>query len=73
MKSCFVLVHCDKDMKKAVVDQLRKINGIDEIEELNNEQGIRIKVVAESKDRLRRIIVWKIQKMACVNSVQNLD
>lgn len=72
LESCFVLIHCDKEMRNAVLAQLSKIHGIDEIKKLDNDQEILVKVVASSKDHIRGIITWKIQKMTCVQRVQNL-
>ncbi len=71
-ENCFVLIHCDKEMRRAVVDQLKQIHNIDEIEELDDEQELCVKVIAESKDHLREVIAMKIQKMTCVNFVRNL-
>jgi len=72
LEYCFVLIYCDKEMRRAVVDQLRQIHSMNEIEELDDEQKIRVKVMAESKDHLKEIIAMKIQKMTCVKSVQNM-
>jgi len=73
LENCSVVIHCDKEMRPAVVAQLRQIPGIDEIQELDDEQEILVKVIADSKDHLQRIITWKIQKMACVQSIRHLD
>ena len=71
-ESCFVLIHCDTEMRRSVVDQLKQIHNIDGIEELDNEAELCVKVIAESKDHLREVIAMKIQKMTCVNFVKNL-
>ncbi|MFQ5497983.1 MAG: hypothetical protein ACE5DU_08880 [Nitrosopumilus sp.] len=69
---CFALIYCDKEMRRSVVDQLKQIHSMTKIEELDNEQEIRVKIVAETKDHLREIIAMKIQKMTCVTSVKTI-
>ncbi|MFQ5781881.1 MAG: hypothetical protein ACE5GR_02350 [Nitrosopumilus sp.] len=70
MESCFILIRCDKQMRGAVVAQLRQLSNIEDIEELDDEQELRVKVVAKSKDHLREIAAMKIQKMTCVQSTR---
>lgn len=73
LENCSVLIHCDKEMRRAVVAQLRQLDNIKEIEELDNERELRVKIVAELKDHLREIVAMKIWKMICVESVENLE
>lgn len=73
MESSYVTVNFDKEMKKAVIDQLKKMRQVDSIENTADEGKLVIKVIAETKTHLKSIIVWKIQKMACINAVHILD
>jgi len=68
-----VLIHCDKEMRRAVVAQLRQLDNIKEIKESDDERELHVKVVGESKDHLREIVAMKIRKMTCVESVENID
>jgi hypothetical protein len=63
-----VLISCDAGMKKAVLAQLQKIYGVNEIQRLRGKYEIIAKVEANTADHVTNIIGWKIQKMICVRS-----
>lgn len=73
MEYSYVLIHFDDVMKKAVLEQLNNIPGVTEIEDSKKRGEILVKVQANSEDHVRSIIIWKIQKMACVRKVSILD
>lgn len=73
MEYSYVLIRCDSGMKNAVVAQLKKIHGITEINDSNGAYDILVKVETTTKDHLRAIIGWKIQKTSFVQSILRLD
>ena len=72
MEYSYVLIRCDSGMKNAVVAHLKKIHGITEINDSEGAYDILVKVESTTKDHLRAIIGWKIQKMSCVQSILRL-
>jgi len=67
-----VLIHCDKEIRRAVVAQLRQLDNIKEIEESDGEVEIYVKLVGESKDHVGEIVAMKRRKMTSVESVEHI-
>lgn len=72
MTYSYVMIFFDHVMKKAVLDQLKKIHGVTQIEDSKKPGEIMVKVEANSEDHIHSIVIWKIQKMVCVQNVSIL-
>ncbi|MFQ5441051.1 MAG: hypothetical protein ACE5DL_06275 [Nitrosopumilaceae archaeon] len=73
MKYGFVLIQFDEEMERTVLDQLKLIPDITEIIDPKKQGELLIKVESDSMRRITNTIVWKIQKMTCINFVSPLS
>jgi DNA-binding Lrp family transcriptional regulator len=68
MPLAFVLVNVETGLENEVVEQLRKIANVKESYTVFGAFDIVAKVEAESMDRLKEIITWKIRRLDKVRS-----
>ena len=65
--------------EKAIIDELKSIEGVNEVEPVYGAYDILAKVEAQDQHKLREIITYKIRKMNQIRSTitlvenQNLD
>jgi len=59
----FVLLNCDMGAEKAIIDELKSIEGVKEVQSVYGKFDILAKIEAHDQHKLREIITYKIRKM----------
>ena len=72
MAAAYVLVNCDLGAEDDVIGGLKQIEQVREVHGTFGAYDIIAKVEAESTDKLREAITWKIRKMAKIRSTLTL-
>ena len=72
MAAAYVLVNCDLGAEDDVIGGLKQIEQVREGHGTFGAYDIIAKVEAESTDKLREAITWKIRKMAKIRSTLTL-
>jgi len=72
LETAHILIKCSGGYEKYVIEQLRTITNVKDIQETVGNYDILIKVESESKDLLRKVIVWKINKIQNIYSTTTL-
>ena len=72
MAAAYVLVNCDLGAEYDVIGRLKQIEQVKEVHGTFGAYDIIAKVEAESTDKLREAITWKIRKMAKIRSTLTL-
>ena len=72
MPISFVLISCDLGSEKALIDELKTIDGVIEVMGSYGVYDIIAKVQAENDHKLREIITWKIRKLNNIKSTLTL-
>ena len=72
MEIAFVLINCDLGFENVIIDELKHLENVKEVQGVFGAYDIIIKVESESKERLRDTISWKIRKLNRVRSTLTL-
>ena len=72
MAVAYVLMNCDLGAEDDVIGGLKQIEQVREVHGTFGAYDIIAKVEAESTDKLREAITWKIRKMAKIRSTLTL-
>jgi DNA-binding Lrp family transcriptional regulator len=72
LATAYVLINCELGSESEVIDSLRNVNDIKEIHGTFGAYDIIVKVEAESVDKLRDTITWKIRKIDKIRSTLTL-
>ncbi len=72
MPNAYVLISCDMGSEKALIDELKTIDGVIEVMGSLGVYDIIAKIKAEDDHKLREIITWKIRKMNNIKSTLTL-
>ena len=72
MAEAYVLVKCDLGAEEEIISGLKQIEQVKEVHGTFGAYDIIAKVEAESTDKLREAITWKIRKMAKIRSTLTL-
>jgi DNA-binding Lrp family transcriptional regulator len=72
MAEAYVLMNCDLGAEDDVIGGLKQIEQVREVHGTFGAYDIIAKVEAESTDKLREAITWKIRKMAKIRSTLTL-
>ena len=72
MPNAYVLISCDLGSEKALIDELKTIEGVVEVMGSYGIYDIIVKIQAENDHKLREIITWKIRKMNNIKSTLTL-
>ena len=72
MPTGFVLINCESDHVGYVVNELKKINGVNEICDVFGIYNIVVKVKAEDKHIFTKIISSQIREITKLNSTLTL-
>ena len=72
MAEAYVLVNCDLGAEEEIISRLKQIEQVKEVHGTFGAYDIIAKVEAESTDKLREAITWKIRKMAKIRSTLTL-
>jgi DNA-binding Lrp family transcriptional regulator len=70
--NAYVLISCDLGSEKALIDELKTIQGVIEVMGTFGIYDIIAKIKAEDDHKLREIITWKIRKMNNIKSTLTL-
>ncbi len=68
----YILISCELGSEKAIVDELKIIEGVKEVQPTYGIYDILAKVEAQDDHKLREIITYKIRKMNQVRSTITL-
>ena len=68
MPTAFVLINAELGKEQAILKELRQINGVKEAYFVYGVYDIIAKVEAESTEKLKEIVTFKIRRMADVRS-----
>ena len=72
MAEAYVLVNCDLGAEEEIISGLKQIEQVKEVHGTFGAYDIIAKVQAESVDKLREAITWKIRKMDKIRSTLTL-
>ncbi len=72
MAEAYVLVNCDLGAEEEIISGLKQIEQVKEVHGTFGAYDIIAKVQAESTDKLREAITWKIRKMDKIRSTLTL-
>nr|AIF01676.1 transcriptional regulator AsnC family [uncultured marine thaumarchaeote KM3_14_C04]AIF03554.1 transcriptional regulator AsnC family [uncultured marine thaumarchaeote KM3_168_C06]AIF06064.1 transcriptional regulator AsnC family [uncultured marine thaumarchaeote KM3_18_F10] len=72
MAEAYVLVNCELGAEEEVIGGLKQIEQVNEVHGTFGAYDIIAKVQAESADKLREAITWKIRKMDKIRSTLTL-
>jgi len=72
MKTTFTLITCDVGSEGKIVETLKTIDGIKEVQRVMGNYDIIIKLEAQTKEDLMKIITQKIRKIANIRSTLSL-
>ena len=72
MAEAYILVNCDLGAEDEVIGGLKQIDQVKEVHGTFGAYDIIAKVEAESADKLREAITWKIRKMDKIRSTLTL-
>ena len=72
MAEAYVLLNCDLGSEEEVIGGLKQIDQVKEVHGTFGAYDIIAKIQAESADKLREAITWKIRKMDKIRSTLTL-
>ncbi len=72
MKTVFTLITCDVGTEGKIVETLKTIDGIKEVQRVMGNYDIIVKLEAQTKEDLMKIITQKIRKIANIRSTLSL-
>ena len=72
MAEAYVLVNCELGAEEEVIGRLKQIGQVKEVHGTFGAYDIIAKIQAESADKLREAITWKIRKMDKIRSTLTL-
>ena len=72
MAEAYVLVNCDLGAEEEIISGLKQIEQVKEVHGTFGAYDIIAKIEAESADKLREAITWKIRKMDKIRSTLTL-
>jgi DNA-binding Lrp family transcriptional regulator len=68
----YVLISCELGSEKAIVDELKTIEGVKEVQPTYGIYDVLAKVEVQDEHKLREVITFKIRKMNQVRSTITL-
>ncbi len=72
MAEAYVLVNCDLGAEEEIISGLKQIEQVKDVHGTFGAYDIIAKVQAESADKLREAVTWKIRKMDKIRSTLTL-
>ena len=72
MEIAYVLVNCDLGYEEAVIEDLKHIDSVKEVQGVYGAYDIIAKVKNSERDKLRETIMWKIRKLEHIRSTLTL-
>ena len=68
MVNAYVLICCDLAASEKVVEELEKIDGVQEVSPVSGVYDIIVKISADTMDKLRETITWHVRRIDKVRS-----
>lgn len=72
MKKAYVLINCDLGKESDILETLRSISSVKEANGIFGTYDIIAEVFAESADKLREYITWKIRRLPHIRATLTL-
>ena len=72
MTEAYVLITCDLGSEQEVIDELKHIDYVEEVQGTFGAYDIIAKLVSEKADVLKEAITWRIRKISNVRSTLTL-
>jgi DNA-binding Lrp family transcriptional regulator len=72
MPSAYVLINCDLGSEEEIIKEIKKMDGVKEVEGTYGVYDIVAKVESDSMEKLKNVITWKIRRMPKVRSTVTL-
>lgn len=72
MATAYILINCELGSEKAVIDQIKSLDGIKEVKGVFGAYDILTKIETASVEKLREIITWEIRKIDKIRSTLTL-
>ena len=72
MVKAYVLINCDMGSEQDVIDELKHIDYVTEVQGTFGAYDIIAKLVSEKAESLRESITWRIRKISSVRSTLTL-
>lgn len=72
MPSAFVLLNCDPRNEKELIQEIRKVDGVKEVNGTYGVYDIIVVVESDNMEQLKEIVTWKIRKLDMVRSTVTL-
>jgi len=72
METAYVLISCDLGYEEPVIEDLKHIDSVKEVQGTFGAYDIITKVENQKRDKLRETIIWNIRKLEHVRSTLTL-
>ncbi len=72
MEIAYVLINCDLGYETEVIDELKHLDNVKDVQGVFGAYDILTKVESDSVDHLRDVITWKIRKLNRIRSTLTL-
>ncbi|RLI08033.1 Lrp/AsnC family transcriptional regulator [Candidatus Bathyarchaeota archaeon] len=69
----YVLIRTDIGVEKKVLEELRKLDGVEEAFLIFGPWDIIVKLNVEDRTELNRLVIWKIRRMEHITQTQTLS
>ena len=73
MPIAYVLIRTDIGVEKKVLEELRKLDGVEEAFLIFGPWDIIVKLNVEDRTELNRLVIWKIRRMEHITQTQTLS
>ena len=73
MPIAYVLIRTDIGVEKKVLEELRKLDGVEEAYLIFGPWDIIVKLNVEDRTELNRLVIWKIRRMEHITQTQTLS
>lgn len=68
MVSAYVLITCDRGMEDSVIEEIRHVDYVKEVQETFGAYNIIAKLVSRKADLIKKAISWQMRKISNVKS-----
>ena len=72
MAKAYVLINCELGSEEAVINQIKTIEGVQEVHGTFGAYDILVKIESDRVEALREVITWKIRKIEHIRSTLTL-
>jgi len=72
METAYVLISCDLGFEDAVIEDLKHIDSVKEVQGTFGAYDIIVKIENQEREKIRETIIWNIRKIERVRSTLSL-